>query len=54
MQLSVHCSTVYHSQDVEASQISIDRGMNKEVVGLPWRLSDKESTCQCRGHWFDP
>ena len=22
--------------------------------GLPWWLSGKESTCQCRRHWFDP
>ena len=22
--------------------------------GLPWWLSDKESTCQCRRHGFDP
>ena len=22
--------------------------------GLPWRLSDKESTCQCRTHGYDP
>ena len=22
--------------------------------GLPWWLSGKESTCQCRGHGFDP
>ena len=21
---------------------------------LPWWLSGKESTCQCRGHWFNP
>ena len=22
--------------------------------GLPWWLSDKESSCQCRRHGFDP
>ena len=25
-----------------------------EVLGLPWWLSGKESTCQCRRHRFDP
>ena len=54
MQLSVHGSTVHNSQDAEASQVSIDRGTNKEVVGLPWTLSGKEPACQCREHWFDP
>ena len=26
----------------------------KKTTGLPWRLSGKESTCQCRRHEFDP
>ena len=26
----VHCSTVYSSQDIEATQMSIERGMDKE------------------------
>ena len=26
----------------------------RKVLGLPWWLSDKESTCQCRRHRFDP
>ena len=29
---SVHCSTIYNSQDMEATQMSIDRWMDKEVV----------------------
>ena len=24
------------------------------TVGLPWGLTSKESTCQCRRHEFDP
>ena len=32
MHSSVHCSTIYNSQDMEATQISIDRGMDKEDV----------------------
>ena len=27
---SVHCSTIYNSQDMEATQMSINRGMDKE------------------------
>ena len=29
---NVHCSTIYNSQDMEATQMSIDRGMHKDVV----------------------
>ena len=32
MRLSVPCSIVYKSQDVEAALMSLDRGMDKEVV----------------------
>ena len=32
MHLSVNCSTIYNSQDMEATQISIDRWMDKECV----------------------
>ena len=32
MHLSVHCSTIYNSQDMEAAEISIDRGKDKEDV----------------------
>jgi len=30
MHPNVHCSTVYNSQDTEATEASIDRGMDKE------------------------
>ena len=32
MYLSVHCSTVYNSQDMEATQMPTDRQVDKEVV----------------------
>ena len=32
MHLAVHCSTVYSIQDIEATQMSINRGMSKEDV----------------------
>ena len=32
MHPSVHCSTIYDSQDVEATYMSIDRGMDKKDV----------------------
>ena len=32
MHPNVHRSTIYISQDIEATKISIDRGMDKEVV----------------------
>ena len=34
MHPSVHCSTLYNSQDLEATQMSIDRGMDKGVVHI--------------------
>ena len=32
MYYSVHCSSVYNSQDVKATYVSIDRWMDKEDV----------------------
>ena len=32
MHLNVHCSTIYNSQDMEATEMSINRGMDKEDV----------------------
>ena len=29
---NIHCSIIYNSQDMEATQMSIDRWMDKEVV----------------------
>ena len=34
MHPNVHCSTIYNSQDMEATLMSIDRGMNKDVVHI--------------------
>ena len=31
MHPNVNCSTIYNSQDMEATEMSIDRGMNKEM-----------------------
>ena len=32
MHPSVHCSTIYNSQDMEATHMSINRGLDKEGV----------------------
>ena len=32
MHLNVHCSTIFNSQDMEATHMSTDRGMDKEDV----------------------
>ena len=32
MYSSVHCSTIYNSQDMKAAYMSTDRGMDKEAV----------------------
>ena len=38
---------------LELQNLSIST-MKEEKNGFPWWLSDKESTCQCRRHRFDP
>ena len=46
MHCKIHCSTVYNSQDMDATSMSIDRGMDKEeVVQIhnEMLLSQKES-----------
>ena len=36
---SIYCSTIYKSQDIEATYMSTNRGMNKEdVVYLQWNI----------------
>ena len=30
------------------------KSLTERDVGLPWRLSSRESICQCRRHGFDP
>ena len=41
---NVHCSTIYNSQDMEITEMSITRGMDKEVVHIYYRilLSDRK------------
>ena len=34
MHPNVHCSTIDTSQDMEATQMSTDRGINKDVVHI--------------------
>ena len=39
MHFNIHCSTIYHSQDFEATQMPIYKGMNKEdVAGMYARI----------------
>ena len=30
----VHCSIIYNDQDMESSEVSIDRGMDKEIIQI--------------------
>ena len=32
MHINVHCTAIYNSQDMEATEMSINRGMDKENV----------------------
>ena len=41
---NVHSSTIYNSQDMEATQVSINRWMNKEdMVYIQWNISHKKN-----------
>ena len=41
MHPSVHCSTVYNNQDMEATQMSIDRGIDKKRCStyIQWNIT---------------
>ena len=43
----------YSPQGCKESDMT-ERVHAKGIGGLPWWLSDKEPTCQCRRHKFDP
>ena len=45
---NVHCITIYNSQDLEASSMSIDREMNKEgvVTCVQWNITQPEKENQ--------
>ena len=38
MHSSVHCSTIYNSLDMEATQTSIARGMDKKDGHIQWNI----------------
>ena len=40
MQPSVHCSTIYNSQDTEATQMSINSGMDRGDVARTYYTYD--------------
>ena len=39
MHPNIHCATIYNSQDMETTQMSIDRGLDKEDM---WYIFIKE------------
>ena len=51
-------AVVIHSKAAEGLGLEAaawrKRDVKKRQTGLPWWLSGKESTCQCRRHRFDP
>ena len=40
---------IFHTQNIEHTCTQVYK-----YTGLPWWLSGKESTCQCKRHRFDP
>ena len=55
---SVHNSTIYNSQDTEATQMSINRGMDKDVEhrhnGLSLSHKKEKEIMPLAGTWVDP
>ena len=51
MRTSVHCSTLYNSQDMEAPKMSTDRGMDKEN-GILFSHK-KNEIMSCTATWMD-
>ena len=52
MHPNVHCSTIYNRQDMEATQMSINRGMDKEDVahiynGTPLTHKKERNNATC-------
>ena len=51
MHPNMHCGTIYNSQDMEATKMSINRGIKKEDAVHRYNgvlLSDKKETAICR------
>ena len=52
----VHCSTIYNSQDMEATKMSINRGMDKEDAVHRYNgilLSHKKNLGNLQRTWID-
>ena len=47
------CCDVHPCGSREKGRGNIPEAKLKVCAGLPWRLTGKESTCQCRRHRFD-
>ena len=52
MHPSVHCSTIYNNQDMEATSTSIDRRMNKEDV-VYYSAIEKNQIMPFEAAWMD-
>ena len=56
MHFNVHCSTVYNGQDMEATQMSISRSMDKEDVVHMYNgilVIKKDEIMQFAATWMD-
>ena len=45
-------NSLSHDHQVSVTELDMQQALG--TWGLPWWLSGKESTCQCRRHRFDP
>ena len=50
----MNCIRLREWQKIERRKMIKMKEWTKMTIGLPWWLSGKEFTCQCRRHRFDP
>ena len=53
MHPSVHCSTIHSSQNTEATRMSINRGMDKDVVHTYNEAIKENEIMSCPAMWMD-
>ena len=53
MHPNVHCSTIHSSQNTEATRMSINRGMDKDVVHIYNEAIKENEIMSCPAMWMD-
>ena len=54
MHPNVHCSTIYNSQDMEATEMSVNRWMNKKDVNIYYSAIKRTKIVPFAEMWMNP